>query len=340
MTPSTRPACALRWWTLYRAARVVRRTAGAVDDPLQMADPKPPSPPTRAARVASNSRLPGRFRDVRRASPTIQSSGPARSSPGATTNSWSGERDDPGRRIVSESGFGLRDHSWGPRSWQAPWYYRWLTGNVGPDFGFMGSRIARRDRDRLRGGFVWEGDSLHVCDDFPITSTWEGDDRYHRTVTPSSSGPRRWRVQGSVLRLIPLRNRRATPDGNPRHPHIRGPDQVDDGGRAHGLRDLGVPGPDHRRPARGFRSSSGASWTRPRCSVYEERGAAWAALRRPVRRDEARAFAARVATGAGRVDLGCGAGRLLGGIGGPTVGMEEAWPCWRNAAWPPRVLRW
>jgi len=39
-------------------------------------------------------------------------------------------------------GFGLRDHSWGPRYWQAPWYYRWLTGNVGADFGFMGSRVA------------------------------------------------------------------------------------------------------------------------------------------------------------------------------------------------------
>ena len=34
-------------------------------------------------------------------------------------------------------GYGLRDHSWGPRYWQAPWYYRWLTANHGPDFGFM-----------------------------------------------------------------------------------------------------------------------------------------------------------------------------------------------------------
>src|SRR5579884_3752182 len=42
-------------------------------------------------------------------------------------------------------GFGLRDHSWGPRYWQAPWYYRWLTGNFGPSFGFMASRVARRD---------------------------------------------------------------------------------------------------------------------------------------------------------------------------------------------------
>ncbi len=32
-------------------------------------------------------------------------------------------------------GFGLRDHSWGPRSWQAPWYYRWLTVNFGDGIG-------------------------------------------------------------------------------------------------------------------------------------------------------------------------------------------------------------
>ena len=41
------------------------------------------------------------------------------------------------------SGHGLRDHSWGPRFWQAPWYYRWLTANAGPDFGFMASRVAK-----------------------------------------------------------------------------------------------------------------------------------------------------------------------------------------------------
>src|SRR5215217_6697980 len=27
----------------------------------------------------------------------------------------------------------------GPRYWQAPWYYRWLTANAGADFGFMAS---------------------------------------------------------------------------------------------------------------------------------------------------------------------------------------------------------
>jgi hypothetical protein len=112
-------------------------------------------------------------------------------------------------------GFGLRDHSWGPRFWQAPWYYRWLTGNVGDGFGFMGSRIARRDGPGTRGGFVWNGDAMHVCHDFRIRTTWEGDARYHRTVEAELvADDRTWVVRGSVLRLIPLRNRRVDGDGN------------------------------------------------------------------------------------------------------------------------------
>ncbi len=112
-------------------------------------------------------------------------------------------------------GYGLRDHSWGPRYWQAPWYYRWLTANVGSDFGFMGSRVARRDGPGTRGGFVWDGESLHLCHDFRIRSTWDGDARYHRTIEAELvTEHRTWLVRGSVLNLIPLRNRRHDPDGN------------------------------------------------------------------------------------------------------------------------------
>jgi len=112
-------------------------------------------------------------------------------------------------------GHGLRDHSWGPRYWQAPWYYRWLTGNVGTDFGFMGSRIARRDGPGTRGGFVWDGGTLTPCHDFRIRSTWEGDARYHRSLEAELVTPdRTWVVRGSVLGLIPLRNLRRDPDGH------------------------------------------------------------------------------------------------------------------------------
>jgi hypothetical protein len=112
-------------------------------------------------------------------------------------------------------GYGLRDHSWGPRYWQAPWYYRWLTANFGPDFGFMGSRIARRDSDGTRGGFVWDGERLHLCTDVRIRTSWEGHDRYHGALEAELvTGPRTWSVTGRVLNLIPLRNRRRRPEGD------------------------------------------------------------------------------------------------------------------------------
>lgn len=106
-------------------------------------------------------------------------------------------------------GYGLRDHSWGKRTWQAPWYYRWLTGNAGDDFGFMVSRVARRDGDGTRGGFVWEDGRLHLCDQATVSTTWAGEDSYHRAVHATiSRGQRTWSIEGEVLNLIPLRNRR------------------------------------------------------------------------------------------------------------------------------------
>ena len=106
-------------------------------------------------------------------------------------------------------GYGLRDHSWGPRYWQAPWYYRWLTGNCGPNFGFMASLIARQDEPGTRGGFVWDGVALHLCGRVQVSTAWIGDDSYHDTVrVVMSDGDQTWRIEGKVLSLIPLRNRR------------------------------------------------------------------------------------------------------------------------------------
>jgi hypothetical protein len=106
-------------------------------------------------------------------------------------------------------GFGLRDHSWGPRTWQAPWYYRWLTANFGDDFGFMGSRIARPDREGMRGGFIWDGSRIIPCNGFEISTQWTDTGTYHRSIEAvlhHDEGS--LKISGKVLNLIPLRNRR------------------------------------------------------------------------------------------------------------------------------------
>jgi hypothetical protein len=73
----------------------------------------------------------------------------------------------------------------------------------------MGSRIARKDGPGTRGGFVWDGTALHLCDGFEISTTWTGGDAYHDTIEAVlRSGSDEWKVTGKVLNLIPLRNRR------------------------------------------------------------------------------------------------------------------------------------
>ena len=113
-------------------------------------------------------------------------------------------------------GYGLRDHSWGPRYWQAPWYYRWLTANAGDSFGFMASRIAKRDGEGTRGGFVWDDGQLHLCDYAEVSTEWSQPGSYHSVVRGtlrSSRSEREWAFTGKVATMVPLRNRRQSPDG-------------------------------------------------------------------------------------------------------------------------------
>lgn len=115
------------------------------------------------------------------------------------------------------SGNGLRDHSWGPRFWQAPWYYRWLTANFGSDLGFMASRVAKKDGPGSRGGFVWDDGQMHYCDHLEMSTEFSGEGSYHEKITGllrSSKSDREWKFTGEVMDLIPLRNRRQDPDGN------------------------------------------------------------------------------------------------------------------------------
>jgi hypothetical protein len=181
-----------------------------LDDPLEMADPK--------AAFTTNPSVPGavHLRYTRVSAMVGGEPDHRRERPGEEFARGHYEQLVAGQGSITVgqdtwavSGFGLRDHSWGPRYWQAPWYYRWLTANVDDDFGFMGSRIARRDGQGTRGGFVWEAGTLHLCDHFEIRTEWRGPDRYHAAIEATlRAKDRSWHVRGDVVNLIPLRNRR------------------------------------------------------------------------------------------------------------------------------------
>jgi hypothetical protein len=112
------------------------------------------------------------------------------------------------------AGHGLRDHSWGPRYWQTPWFYRWVHG-CAEDFGFMGAWFGRQDGSAVRGGFVWDGGALHEVDVVDLAT--ERDDRHEQTAVTVvlSGGGLKWTVRGRAQSTVPLRHRRSEDTGGP-----------------------------------------------------------------------------------------------------------------------------
>lgn len=185
-----------------------------LDDPLQMADPKTAftNNPYAECEVRIEYR---RVSDMFGGEPEESHEAPGEEFAKAHYEQLVGGRGTirVGEETWEVDGYGLRDHSWGPRFWQAPWYYRWLTANFGDDFGFMGSRVAKREGAGSRGGFVWEDGKLHLCRDFEIETDWQGEDTYHQSIRATlRSADKAWQVTGEVINLIPLRNRRPDPD--------------------------------------------------------------------------------------------------------------------------------
>ena len=109
-------------------------------------------------------------------------------------------------------GFGLRDHSWGPRYWQAPKYYRWLTMNFGADDGLVGALTVQRDGTQLQGGYIYHaGAPNRHLGKVEVDTEFEGPEQLHARLTarlhPADGGPVET-VTGRVLTMVPLRNRR------------------------------------------------------------------------------------------------------------------------------------
>jgi hypothetical protein len=109
-------------------------------------------------------------------------------------------------------GFGLRDHSWGPRFWQAPDHYRWLTMNFGADAGIAAALTVQRDSRRVEGGYIYgAGSPNRLVGHVEVESTFGGPQKLHESLTavlhPVDGGPPE-RIEGRVLAMVPLRNRR------------------------------------------------------------------------------------------------------------------------------------
>lgn len=108
--------------------------------------------------------------------------------------------------ILEIAGYGLRDHSWGPRYWQSTPSYRWITGNFGDDLGMVISVVGERV-----GGVFHKGQELFRITDVQLETDYEGDTNYHQGLKARvklSNGDEHL-VEGVVKGFIPLRNRRS-----------------------------------------------------------------------------------------------------------------------------------
>ncbi len=110
-------------------------------------------------------------------------------------------------------GLGLRDHSWGPRYWQAPKYYRWLTMNFDEGIGGMASITVNRDGSEHPGGFMMrKGQPTLNITKVDIETEFAGEQQLHdriKVTCATSDGGAPLVITGKVLSMIPLRNRRA-----------------------------------------------------------------------------------------------------------------------------------
>lgn len=125
-----------------------------------------------------------------------------------------------GDQALEIDGFGLRDKSWGPRFWQAIAWYRWLPIVFDENFAMMLSIVAGDVDSPRAGGMVLVGDEYHRITDCTVDADW--DDKAEQTTMRcwAKTAEREYDVTGEVISMIPLRNRRTTPDGEHLHTRI------------------------------------------------------------------------------------------------------------------------
>ncbi len=108
---------------------------------------------------------------------------------------------------------GLRDHSWGPRYWQAPKFYRWLTMNFDEGLGAMATITVNRDGSERPGGFISrKGQPFQSIVKVDVQTEFIGEQNLHDTIKvtcQTADGGAPIVISGKVLAMIPLRNRRA-----------------------------------------------------------------------------------------------------------------------------------
>lgn len=113
-----------------------------------------------------------------------------------------------GDRTWAIDGFGWRDHSWGPRYWQAIYFYRLYIGNMSNGDGFMLLKITDAEgRSRRQGVLLVDGRYEEIID-LDIATDWTDRQEPARVHLAVRTEKHKAIITGEIITLAPLRNRR------------------------------------------------------------------------------------------------------------------------------------
>jgi len=106
-------------------------------------------------------------------------------------------------------GLGLRDHSWGPRTWQSPRYYRFLSAVFDEERAFGLMFLATNSGLLSKKGFLSTPTGSYDLKDIRLETEHAGPDRYHQRIhLELDTADQTFRFAGEVFSLLPLRNRK------------------------------------------------------------------------------------------------------------------------------------
>lgn len=120
-----------------------------------------------------------------------------------------------GRRLAVRGG-GLRDHSWGPRDWAGPLFYRWVTAAFPDHSAIMALDVARRDGTRTRRAAAVADGVAAPAELTGLTVEWAEDGFCRTAICHLRTGDGPLTLTATVRRperFAPLRHRRTAPDG-------------------------------------------------------------------------------------------------------------------------------
>lgn len=109
-------------------------------------------------------------------------------------------------------GQGWRDHSWGPRYWTNINWYRLFIANFGEDRGITILKITDRDGTTRRCGVVHVDGELEEVVDIDLITDWTDGKDPRAMKLALRTANRAVVLEGRVLTLAPLRNRRKVGD--------------------------------------------------------------------------------------------------------------------------------